>query len=143
MKVDKVLAVKGQDVQRITPDQSISEAVALLEEHGIGALVVSSDGTVAEGMLSERDIVRAIPHSGDQLLTMPVHALMSSPVTTCTPDDTIAHVMGVMTDKRTRHLPVVDNGALVGLISIGDVVKHRVEELRDETETLRDYIGAR
>ncbi|MCZ7528871.1 MAG: CBS domain-containing protein [Acidimicrobiia bacterium] len=143
MKVDKVLSVKGQDVQRITPDQSIFEAVALLEEHGIGALVVSSDGTTAEGMLSERDIVRAIPHSGDQLLTMPVHELMSSPVTTCTPDDTIAHVMGVMTEKRARHLPVVDNGKLVGLISIGDVVKHRVEELRDETETLRDYIGAR
>lgn len=143
MKVDKVLDVKGQDVQRIAPDQSVSEAVALLEEHRIGALVVSADGNAIDGMLSERDIVRAIPHSGDQLLTTPVHELMSSPVTTCTSEDTIAHVMGVMTDKRTRHLPVVDDGELTGLISIGDVVKHRVEELRDETETLRDYIGAR
>lgn len=143
MKVDKVLDVKGQDVQRIAPDQPVSEAVALLEEHGIGALVVSADGNAVDGMISERDIVRAIPHSGDQLLTTEVHELMSSPVTTCTSDDTIAHVMGVMTEKRTRHLPVVDDGTLTGLISIGDVVRYRVEELRDETETLRDYIGAR
>lgn len=143
MKVDKVLEVKGRDVHRIAPDRPVSEALALLEEHHIGALVVSGGDTAAEGILSERDIVRALPALREEIFSTPVGELMSAPVTTCTPDDTVAHVMAVMTEERRRHIPVVESGELRGLISIGDVVRHRVEELRDETETLRDYIGAR
>lgn len=143
MKVDKVLEVKGHDVLRIAPDRPVSDALSLLEEHRIGALVVSGDDTTPEGILSERDIVRALPRLRDEIFSTPVSELMSTPVTTCTRDDTVAHVMTVMTEERTRHLPVVENGELCGLVSIGDVVRYRVEELRDETETLRDYIGAR
>ena len=143
MKVDKVLEVKGQDINRIAPDQPVSEALGLLEEYRIGALVVSDNDDTPAGILSERDIVRALPGLREKIFSTPVRDLMSTPVTTCNLDDTVAHVMTVMTEERRRHLPVMDNGKMCGLISIGDVVRCRVEELRDETETLRDYIGAR
>ncbi len=142
MKVDNVLNAKGRDFHTIGPDRTIADATAALEEHGIGALIVSEDGTTPIGMLSERDVVRALPHRGHELLGAKVSELMSTS-TTCTREDTIAHVMSEMTERRTRHLPVVEHGCLCGLISIGDVVKYRVEELKDEAETLRDYIGAR
>lgn len=143
MKVEKVLEVKGRAVHTVRPDQTVVEAVAALDAHHIGALVVSADGATPEGILSERDIVRALPARAGAIMDAPVEALMSTPVTTCTREDSIAHVMELMTEHRSRHLPVMEHGRLCGLISIGDVVKHRLAELKDEAETLRDYIGAR
>ena len=143
MNVKEILNVKGASVASVAPDSSIATAAALLGEKKIGALLVQDAAGAVVGILSERDIVRALPGDGPAALEQPVSAHMSSPVKTCSLSDSLHDIMAQMTESRIRHLPVVEGGALQGIISIGDVVKHRLGELQSETEALRDYIGGR
>ncbi len=144
MHVHNVLTVKGSSVATIAPDASLGDATASLRDHGVGALVVSSDGRTIEGIISERDVVRALAAHGASTLGQQVSSAMSTTVSTCRGDDTIDQMMAMMTDRRIRHLPVVDDDAhLAGIISIGDVVKARVGQLELENNQLHDYIQAR
>jgi CBS domain-containing protein len=121
----------------------VADAVAELREHRIGALVVSSDHKHIEGIVSERDVVRALTDRAGALLEDPVSSIMSSKVTTCSPDDEVESLMSTMTYMRFRHVPVVRDGVLCGIVSIGDVVKHRIVELEKDRNELVDYINAR
>lgn len=141
MNVEDILKAKGREVATVMPDAKVSEAVQLLHRRGIGALVVSADGHRLDGILSERDIVHALADRGTAVLDLRVDELMTRRVVSCTPTDTIAELMGEMTRRRIRHLPVVDRGRLVGLVSIGDVVKNRLEEMEFETTSLRQFIA--
>ncbi len=143
MKVRDMLAVKGDQVATMRPDATIETALHRLNLEGVGALVISEDGETVAGILSERDIVRALVDHGHDLTEMPVADFMTHPVKTCGRDAAITDVMAEMTRSRIRHLPVVEGGKLVGIISIGDVVKNRLEELETETHVLRDYIVGR
>jgi CBS domain-containing protein len=140
MHVHVILRNKGSDVAIIGPDETVAAASRRLAEHRIGALVVSRDGLRPEGMLSERDIARGVAVYGAGLGAMPVSDLMSVDVVTCAPADDIAAIMTVMTARRMRHLPVMENGRMCGIVSIGDAVKARLEEIEQEAATLRDYI---
>src|SRR4051812_2228129 len=141
MTVRTILSRKGSDVVTIAPIASLTEAVKLLGERRIGAVVVTGPDNRVAGILSERDIVRAIGERGHPALDENVGAVMTRKVVTCTETDTIAFIMERMTAGKFRHLPVVDQGRLTGVISIGDVVKFRVEEIEHETEALREYIA--
>ena len=145
MKVQAMLNAKsgGTQVATIRTDITIDAAIAVLKEKKIGALVVSDDGRQIAGILSERDVVRALADEGGSLLEKPVSSIMTSEVKTTDPSAKIDDVMSEMTRSRIRHLPVVQDGALCGLVSIGDVVKHRLEELESETSVLRDFIVGR
>jgi CBS domain-containing protein len=143
VRIATLLDAKGTAVATIGPDAAIRDAVRELAEHGIGALVVSSDGKAIVGILSERDIVRGLHASGMGLLEQRVSDLMSATVTTCEPTDTTDSLMETMTEKRIRHVPVVDGGVLAGIVSIGDVVKTRIGELEKDRKELVDYINAR
>ncbi len=143
MKVQDLLSSKGEDVVTVEPGDSIATAIERLKQKGIGAMVVSESGSDLAGILSERDVVRGLAVHGDKLLAMRVSDFMTKDVKTCSPDDKINDVMGVMTRSRIRHLPVAVDGKLTGIISIGDVVKHRLEEREAETHVLRDYIVGR
>lgn len=138
MKVESILKGKGRDVQTIGTDVSVVLAVHQLSTMSIGTLVVSDDGRRIEGLLGERELVRGLAKHGAGLLDLRVRDVMVRSVATCSPDDTIRHAMEEMTRTRNRHLPVVDGGGLCGLVSIGDVVKHRLEELELEALVLRD-----
>lgn len=140
MHVHVILKNKGSDVATIAPDETVAAASRRLAEQRLGALVVSRDGSRPEGMLSERDIARGVATYGTRLGTMPVSELMSVDVVTCAPSDDIAAIMTVMTARRMRHLPVMENGRMCGIVSIGDAVKARLEEIEQEAATLRDYI---
>lgn len=140
MRINSILNGKGDDVATVGPDRTVADALGLLAEHGIGALVVSTDGRRVDGIISERDIVRVLSSDGAGTLEHPVHQIMTSTVVTCTREDTVDSLMAIMTDQRVRHVPVVEDGMLAGIISIGDVVKHRVGELESETRHLKDYI---
>lgn len=141
MRVSGILATKGATVATIAPRATVAEATDELRLHGIGALVVSPDGRTIEGILSERDVVRALAERGDRILREPVADLMTATVWTCAPEDSVEDLMRTMTDRRTRHLPVVFEGELAGIVSIGDIVKCRLTELEDETRQLHDYIA--
>jgi CBS domain-containing protein len=144
MHVQHILKVKGSAVATIVPDASLADATASLRDHGVGALVVSRDGRSIDGIVSERDVVRALAAHGSSTLGRDVASAMSTNVTTCRSDDVVDHLMAMMTDRRIRHVPVVDDdGALAGIISIGDVVKARVGQLEQERDQLHDYIQAR
>ena len=140
MKVRTILDTKGRRVVTIRPDASVSTAVHRLVLERIGALVVSEDGHKVAGIISERDIIQSLAKSGPDLLTSGrrVAELMEHNVITCTPDDTVQQVMAEMTRRRVRHLPVIEDGGLVGIISIGDVVKSRLEEVELEANVLRE-----
>lgn len=141
MKISDVLRHKGGGVVTVRPDESVTALLALLAEHRIGACVVSSDGTTVQGIVSERDIVRHLHSSGTAVLDGPVSAIMTSDVHTGTPADNIADLAGTMTEMRIRHVPVLDaDGNLAAIVSIGDIVKHRLSELQSERDQLRDYI---
>jgi len=141
MRVTDLLKRKGSaGITTISPDASLTEAAHELTEHHIGALVVTTDGRSIAGILSERDIVRHLAGRGGDGLADLVNAAMTSAVRTCSPTDTVEHLMEVMTEQRIRHLPVVADGELAGIVSIGDVVKHRVEALEEERRHLTDYI---
>ncbi len=143
MKIEELLRRKGDFVATIRPDASVSEAIAELARHGIGALVVSEDGRTPQGIVSERDVVRRLNDSGPAILDGPVAAIMSSTLRCCVPEDEVESLMATMTTHRIRHLPVLQRGALAGIVSIGDVVKSRTDELEEERRALVDYIYAR
>jgi CBS domain-containing protein len=144
MHVHHILSAKGTDVATIVPGASLADATASLRDHGVGALVVCGDDRRIAGIVSERDVVRALASHGSSTLGRDVASVMSRQVTTCRADDTIDSLMELMTEQRIRHLPVVDgDGALAGIISIGDVVKARVGQLETENNQLHDYIQAR
>lgn len=138
MKVEGILKSKGSQVETIGPDALVMLAVDRLSTKGIGALVVSGDGRSVDGVMSERDVVRGLARHGPRLLELPVSDVMSRHVPVCSPDDTLKHVMAQMTRTRNRHLPVVSDGRLAGVVSLGDIVKHRLEELELEANVLRE-----
>ena len=141
MKVAVVLSTKGRRVHTTAADRSLGEAAGLLAEHGVGALVVVEGDAVVRGVLSERDIVRALARGGPSALEEPVRRHMTEKVVTTDEDADLEGLMEVMTQGRFRHVPVVKDGRLVGLVSIGDIVKWRVEEIETERKALRDYIA--
>lgn len=140
MIVQDILAGKGTSVVTITPDATIADLIAALAEHRIGAIVVSADGDTVTGIVSERDIARGLHTHGAGLLSLEVSAVMTAGVRTCEPHDDISDIASIMTQGRFRHLPVVVDGSLVGIVSIGDVVKKRIDQLETETDQLRDYL---
>lgn len=139
MKIQNVLTTKGTQVITIHPEQSIREALHLLVSHNIGALVVIDRTGQIAGIISERDIIRAAAQD-EALFSQPVHAIMTSPVITGSPEDDLESVAHTMTEKRIRHLPVIDQGRLVGIVSIGDVVKAQRDKYRGEVDTLQTQI---
>ena len=141
MTVKAILSRKGGDVVTIAPTAILSAAVKLLAERRIGAIIVSGPDDRVAGILSERDIVRTLADRGPAALDDNVAAVMTRKVSTCTEADTVASLMERMTAGKFRHLPVVEQGKLVGVISIGDVVKFRVEEIESESNALREYIA--
>ena len=141
MNVQSILTAKGTDVSTVAPDVSLAQAAADLRDRGVGALVVSSDGTTIAGIISERDVVRAIAAHGASALGRTVASAMSTDVVTCTAVDSVESLMASMTERRIRHLPVVDGaGALDGIVSIGDIVKHRLGQLESENQALHEYV---
>lgn len=138
MKVASILKAKGESVVTTPPDTTLSAVLWELRSKGIGALVVSQDGTSVLGLISERDIVHALAEHGSKLLGMRVSQVMARSIVTCTPEDSITKVMAQMTRHRARHIPVVEGGTLRGIVSIGDVVKHRLDELELEANVLRE-----
>lgn len=141
MHVTAILQSKGSQVHTVTPSTTLEQAVRQLAERRVGALIVSADGKTADGILSERDIVRVLAERGPGALGETAQKHMSGPVITCAPEDTIAHLMQQMTEHRIRHLPVIENGVLTGVISIGDVVKRRIEEIEKEADEMRTIIS--
>jgi CBS domain-containing protein len=139
MTVRAILSSKGHQVVSVEPDAKLSAAVKIMSEQRIGSVLVMN-GTSIEGILSERDIVCVLCERGADVLDEPVSAVMTRKVISCRPSDSVAVLMEVMTSEKIRHLPVVENDRLVGLVSIGDVVKLRVQEYEAEQEALRDYI---
>ncbi len=143
MQVMQILKDKGSDVTTMPGEALVADAVRLLNEQRIGAIVIINRRDEIDGILSERDIVHALAERGPALLDARVADLMTRHVFTCTPETSLEELMRQMTRRRIRHLPVLDAGRLCGIISIGDVVKNRLMELETEATTLRDYIGGR
>jgi len=144
MRISDVLRVKGGQVVTVTPDTDVRHLLNVLAEHRIGAVVVSRDGNSVDGIASERDIVRALAERGDAVMSEPVTAIYTAEVHTVDLDTQLEDLMRIMTEHRIRHLPVVVDGALRGIVSIGDVVKKRIDELESERSALTNYIsGAR
>ena len=142
MFVSDILKSKDSDVITTGPDETIGATARLMSGHRIGAVVVvDGDGAVI-GIISERDVVRGMAAKGEEVLNTPVRSLMTADVVGCTTGDTIADIMKTMTDRRFRHMPVIEDGVLKGMVSIGDVVKHRLEETEMEAQALRDYVLA-
>jgi CBS domain-containing protein len=139
MTVRAILDSKGHHIQGVEPEAKLAAAIKILSERKIGAVLVMSNGHI-EGILSERDIVRVLGERGAAVLDEPVSAVMTRKVVSCRQADTVAAIMEMMTSGKFRHLPVVEEGKVVGLISIGDIVKWRVKEFEAEQEALRDYI---
>jgi CBS domain-containing protein len=140
MRISDVIAGKGgAQVLTVAPEASVRELLAVLAEHNIGALVVSGDGTSVDGIVSERDVVRRL-HDDEGVLDARVDSIMSSPVRTCEGHHTVDELMVLMTERRFRHVPVVKDGSLIGIVSIGDVVKSRISELEFERDQLDSYV---
>jgi CBS domain-containing protein len=140
MRINDVLHRKGGDVVTVKPDDTVSRLLELLAEHRIGALVVSVDGESIEGIVSERDVVRQLHHRGPSVLTAAVSEIMTTAVETCDLDADTQALARKMTDRRIRHIPVVHEGRLLGIVSIGDVVKQRLDELQTERDSLVGYL---
>ncbi|HEY2947255.1 MAG TPA: CBS domain-containing protein [Micromonosporaceae bacterium] len=141
MRINDILRVKGRDVVTVPPDTDIRRLLAVLAEHRIGAVVVSRDGVSVDGIASERDVVRALAARGDAVLSAPVTEIYTAEVHTVEPEAALEDLMRIMTDRRIRHLPVVRDGALCGIVSIGDIVKNRIDELETERTALTHYIA--
>jgi CBS domain-containing protein len=140
MRITEVLRNKQlRDVVTISPDAGVRELVATLAEHNIGALIVSSDGKTMDGIVSERDVVRRM-HSDGTVIDNTVGAIMTQVVRTCAPEDDLDEVMRVMTEGRFRHIPVCDADDLIGIVSIGDLVKHKIDQLQFERDQLDSYV---
>jgi CBS domain-containing protein len=139
MRIADVLRGKGSAVATISPDATVAELLAGLADHNIGAMVVAGpDGL--KGIVSERDVVRQLHAHGASLLSQPVESIMTSMVSTCSKSDTVDSLSLLMTEHRVRHVPVLEDGKLIGIVSIGDVVKTRMQELESEHEQLQSYI---
>jgi CBS domain-containing protein len=143
VRISTLLADKGDAVATITGDAPVVRAVNELAARRIGALVVSSDGLHIDGIVSERDVVRGLDEHHGSVLDEPVSSIMTSTVFTCSPDDDVESLRPVMTERRIRHVPVVRDGQLCGIVSIGDVVKANIGELEKDRKELREYITAR
>ena len=141
MKVSTLLSMKGRTVVTVQPSDTVAAAAKILGENRFGVLVVSTDGETIAGIISERDIVRELGVSGADLLNKPISEIMTRTVRTCNEDDGVEGLMEIMTEHRIRHLPVTEDGKLVGLVSIGDVVKVRVRQLEHEADQLERYIS--
>ena len=141
MNVEIILKAKGAEVATTKPDATLTEVAAELAGRRIGALVVSADGKSVDGIISERDIVRAVAEAGTEALGKPVSTAMTRDVFTCSRHDSIEELMATMSKNRFRHLPVTEDDKLCGMISIGDVVKYRLEEVEYEAEALRGFIA--
>ncbi|QXJ19959.1 CBS domain-containing protein [Actinomadura graeca] len=140
MRIRDILRRKGDAVATVRPDATVRQLLAVLAEHNIGAAVVSPDGTSIAGIVSERDVVRRLHERGAALLDRPVSEIMTSEVRSCGPGDKVEDLRRTMTERRFRHVPVVEDGRLAGIVSIGDVVKSAIDELQSEREHLVDYI---
>ncbi len=143
IRISQILKDKGNRVVTIEPDATIAEVVDVLQRERIGAIVVMQEKEELVGIISERDVAHGLAEHGAELLAKRVADLMTRGVVTCTPESTVQEIMKEMTVRRFRHLPVVKDGALLGVISIGDVVKNRLEELETETTMLQEYITGR
>jgi CBS domain-containing protein len=141
MTVKAILEKKGHDVLTLGPNEKLSEAIRILTEHRIGALVITNGDHKIVGILSERDIVRVLGRRGAAILDEPVRAVMTARVRICNESHTVNQVMEMMTQGRFRHLPVEKDGRLSGIVSIGDVVKRRIEDVEREAEDIRSYIA--
>jgi CBS domain-containing protein len=140
MLISDVLRAKGTQVITVTPDTTVRQLVTVLAEHRIGAVVVSHDGIAVDGIASERDVVQELARRGAAVMSAPVTAIYTAQVHTVTPQSPIEEVMRMMTERRVRHAPVMADGGLQGIVSIGDVVKIRLDELQAERTALTDYI---
>ncbi len=141
MSVSHILKLKGRDVVTVAPDETVKHVADILAAKRIGAVIVSQGGGMIDGIVSERDIVRCIAALGAQALTKPVSSIMTPSVQACGEDDSEAELMKMMTQFRIRHLPVVTNGKLAGMISIGDVVKFRIEQIERDAADMQAYIS--
>ena len=141
MLVVDILTQKGRDVVTLSADETLADAVAVLNEHKIGALVVVDDAGKVVGIISERDIVRCLAQDGGAALMQPISSAMTRKVVTCALNDRLDRLMGEMTRGKFRHLPVVDQDGLVGIISIGDVVKLHIAEIESDRQAMKDYIA--
>ena len=141
MKIDTIIRSKGEGVITIPSDHRIGEALEMLADEDIGALVVSDGDERLEGILSERDIVRALAQSGADVLDWPVAELMTRDVVTCTGDELVAGIMAIMTERRIRHVPVMEGSRIRAIVTIGDIVKSRLDEVQAEADTMRSYIS--
>lgn len=141
MRVEDIIHRKGRDVVTVEPATDVRTLLATLAQHNIGAAVVSSDGSTISGIVSERDVVRAIATDGASVLSHPVSSIMTSDVHTCTADTHVRDLAEAMTEGRFRHAPIVnDEGGIDGIVSIGDIVKRRIEQLEVERDSLSDYV---
>ncbi|MDL4820683.1 CBS domain-containing protein [Actinomadura opuntiae] len=140
MRIRDILRRKGDAVATVEPDATVRQLLAVLAEHNIGAAVVSPDGAAIAGIVTERDVVRRMHDRGAALLDQPVSDIMTTEVRTCGPADKVEDLRRTMTEQRFRHVPVLDDGRLAGIVSIGDVVKSAIDELESEREHLVDYI---
>ncbi|UJW36298.1 CBS domain-containing protein [Saccharothrix sp. AJ9571] len=141
MRIADVLRSKGTLVATVAPDASVTELLAGLAEHNVGAMVVLGADDAVVGIVSERDVVRRLHDRGPELLSRPVSEIMTTLVATCTPEDSVDHLSVVMTERRIRHVPVVVDDRLAGIVSIGDVVKTRLNELEERHDQLQAYIS--
>lgn len=142
MKVEHILRTKGADVYAVTGATTVKDAVDLLGEKNIGAVVVKDEKGAVAGIFSERDVVRRLKSEGAGVLARPVSDCMTKEPFTCTRETTIDELMGTMTNRRIRHMPVVDGGELVGIVSIGDVVKRKIDDIEREAAMLKEYIAS-
>lgn len=141
MNVETILRTKGNRVATIRPEATVADAVDMLNRERIGALVVSADGDSVDGILSERDIVMSLGDHGADLLSRPITEIMTRSVITCEPSDSVGELMAEMTSRRIRHFPVLCEGRLCGIVSIGDLVKSRLDEIEYEARSLRSFIA--
>ena len=140
MRIRDVVAAKSEKkVVTVGPDATVRELLGLLAEHNVGALVVSGDGETVDGIVSERDVVRRL-HGDAELLNATVGSIMTGDVYTCAPDDQLDDMMSLMTERRIRHVPVCQDDRLIGIVSIGDVVKHKIDALQFERDQLDSYV---
>jgi CBS domain-containing protein len=142
MNIESILAVKGREVRTIRSEATVAEAVRRMRAETVGSLVVSDDDLRIHGIVSDRGIMNAIADRGVAAMNERIGDMMTKEVFTCLPEDRVSAIMGLMTQRRIRHIPVVDRqGQLCGIISIGDVVKHRLDEIQREADALREYIS--
>lgn len=141
MNVARILKDKGRDVATVTPDMTLMDVVNMLAEKKIGAVVACDGKRRVQGIVSERDIVRVLATNGPAAFNDPIESYMTKDVKTCTPNDTVEWLMEVMTSQRFRHMPVVEGGQIIGIVSIGDVVKQRIAIAEMEADSMRQYIA--